>query len=147
LIFLSFEFMSNSLAADQVGWDWMGLMLKDGRSLTVFQLRRGDGSSSFVSASLSTEGKVESVSGEDIKLTASNEWVSPLSKGRYPLSWRVQIPSRGIDLSLSARVQSCEIGEGASDVEPRYWEGPVASQDESVIGYLEMTGYAGKVTL
>jgi hypothetical protein len=27
----------------------------------------------------------------------------------------------------------------------QYWEGPVASADESVTGYLEMTGYAGRV--
>jgi predicted secreted hydrolase len=141
------EFMSNTLAPDQVGWDWMGLMLKDGRSLTVFRLRKADGSASFVSASLLVDGKVESLSGDLVTLTATREWISPSSKGRYPLSWRIEIPSRGLDLSVNARVSSCEIGEGNTDLEPRYWEGPVASQDESVIGYLEMTGYAGRVKL
>ena len=141
------EFMSNTLAPDQVGWDWMGLMLKDGRSLTVFRLRKADGSASFVSASLLADGKVESFSGDLVTLTATREWISPSSKGRYPLSWRIEIPSRGLDLSVNARVSSCEIGEGNTDLEPRYWEGPVASQDESVIGYLEMTGYAGRVKL
>jgi predicted secreted hydrolase len=28
-----------------------------------------------------------------------------------------------------------------------YWEGPVAASDESVMGYLEMTGYSEKVQL
>jgi hypothetical protein len=41
----------------------------------------------------------------------------------------------------------CEVGEGGTAVEPRYWEGPVAADDEGVIGYLEMTGYAGRVAL
>lgn len=141
------EFMSNSLAPDQVGWDWMGLMLKDGRSLTLFRLRRADGSSSFISANLLTDGTSENIPAEQITLTPTNYWISPKSKGRYPLSWRIEIPSKGIDLSISARVQMCEIGEGASELEPRYWEGPVASQDESVLGYLEMTGYAGKVVI
>lgn len=141
------EFMSNTLAPDQVGWDWMGLMLKDGRSLTVFRLRREDGGVSFVSASLLADGRSESLSGDQVMLTPSEYWTSPASKGRYPLSWRVEIPSKGIDISVHARVQMCEIGEGASAVEPRYWEGPVASKDESVLGYLEMTGYAGKVKI
>lgn len=141
------EFMSNTLTSDQVGWDWMGLMLKDGRSLALFRLRREDGTSSFVSASILTDGKSESIAADQITLTPTNYWTSAQSKGRYPLSWRVEIPSKGIDFSINARVQSCEIGDGASDLEPRYWEGPVASTDESVLGYLEMTGYAGKVKL
>lgn len=141
------EFMSNTLAPDQVGWDWMGLMLKDGRSLTVFRLRRSDGSPSFVSASLLANGVSESFSGDQVTLTPSDEWTSPPTKGRYPLSWRVEIPSRAIDFTVSARVRACEIGDGGSELEPRYWEGPVGSHDESVIGYLEMTGYVGRVRL
>jgi len=110
-------------------------------------LRRADGSSSFVSASLRTEGVSERIASENIVLTPDNYWISPNSKGRYPLSWRVQIPSKGLDFSITARVQMCEIGESSSQLEPTYWEGPVASQDESVLGYLEMTGYAGKVKI
>ena len=139
--------MSNSLAPDQVGWDWMGLMLKDGRSLTLFRLRRADGSSSFVSATLRSDGASEKIAAEHITLAPTNYWISPTSKGRYPLSWRVQIPSKGVDFTINARVQMCEIGDSASELEPTYWEGPVASKDEGVIGYLEMTGYAGKVSL
>lgn len=141
------EFMSNSLAPDQVGWDWMGLILKDGRSLTLFRLRRQDGSSSFVSGNILTAEKAERIDGDQIKLTPTNYWTSSDSKGRYPLSWRVEIPSQGIDFVINARTQRCEIGDADSELEPRYWEGPVASTDESVIGYLEMTGYVGKVTL
>ena len=141
------EFMSNALAPDQVGWDWMGLMLRDGRSLTVFRLRKQDGSSSFVSANILTNGRAESIPSEQITLTPTNYWTSSDSKGRYPLSWRVEIPGKGIDVVVNARTQRCEIGGGASELEPRYWEGPVASTDESVLGYLEMTGYAEKVRL
>jgi predicted secreted hydrolase len=64
----------------------------------------------------------------------------------------VQIPSEGIDVTLSARVSDCEVGvrDGNSSQSSEkgkitYWEGPVASRDESVLGYLEMTGYAGDV--
>jgi predicted secreted hydrolase len=38
------EFSSNQLGRDQVGWDWVGLQLRDGRSLMAYRLRRQDGS-------------------------------------------------------------------------------------------------------
>jgi len=141
------EFMSNTLQADQVGWDWLGLMMKDGRSLTVFRLRDARGGTSFASASIMSATGSESVIAHDISLAPSDEWRSSRSGAAYPTHWRVQIPSQSIDVVVKARVSDCEIGDGGSDLEPRYWEGPVSSSDESVIGYLEMTGYAGKVEL
>ena len=122
-------------------------MLKDGRNVTVFRLRNPNGSTSFSSASILRDGKSEAVPAGGVTLTPSDEWTSSSTKARYPLSWRVEIPSHGIDVTVKARVPMCEVGDGASELEPRYWEGPVASRDESVIGYLEMTGYAGRVKL
>jgi predicted secreted hydrolase len=69
------------------------------------------------------------------------------------VSWRIEIPSESIDTVVRARVQRCEVGGTMNDIKNskdstevlRYWEGPVASEDESVVGYLEMTGYAGAV--
>jgi predicted secreted hydrolase len=147
LAWMDHEFMSNTLAPDQVGWDWMGLMLKDGRNLTVFRLRSVDGKTSYASATIQKEGHSVIARGDEVKLTPGNVWVSPLTGGRYPLEWRVEIPSHGIDLVVKARVKACEVGEGASELEPRYWEGPVVADGENAIGYLEMTGYVGKVTL
>lgn len=147
LAWMDHEFMSNTLAPDQVGWDWMGLMLKDGRNLTVFRLRSADGATSYASATIQREGQSSTVRGSNVTLTPGRVWVSPLTGGRYPLEWRVQIPSQAIDLVVKARVDGCEVGEGSSALEPRYWEGPVAADGESAVGYLEMTGYAGKVTL
>jgi predicted secreted hydrolase len=141
------EFMSNTLTSDQVGWDWMGLMLKDGRNLTVFRLRAADGATSYASATIQRDGESSSARGDEITLTPANVWVSPLTGARYPLEWRVQIPSHRIDLVVKARSKACEVGEGASELEPRYWEGPVAADGENAIGYLEMTGYAGKISL
>jgi predicted secreted hydrolase len=141
------EFMSNSLAPDQVGWDWMGLMLKDGRNLTVFRLRSADGGTSYASATIQQGGESTTVRGDGVKLTPGTVWVSPVTGGRYPREWRISIPAHGVDLLVKARVNSCEVGDGGSELEPQYWEGPVAADDESAIGYLEMTGYAGKIRL
>jgi predicted secreted hydrolase len=142
LAWMDHEFMTNSLSGAQVGWDWMGLMLKDGRSLMVYRLRREDGSVDLAAASVrSNEGERALGQGE-FSMTPRTFWRSPASKAEYPISWRVEVPSEGIQVDLMARVADSELGE---PTQTRYWEGPVASESEEVTGYLEMTGYSGRV--
>jgi predicted secreted hydrolase len=137
------EFMTNSLQEDQVGWDWLGLMLKDGRSLTVFRLRDARGNASFMSATLLKDGLSIPIPASELTFAPIE---APVAGGVYPLRWLVQIPSQNVDASVVARAPQCEVGGGDGSA-PRYWEGPVATADESAVGYLEMTGYKGKVTI
>jgi predicted secreted hydrolase len=145
------EFMTNSLGDDQVGWDWFGLMLKDGRSIMLFQLRGESSTVSFSSAGISDGAETKVLKTHEFSLTPVAYWRSLKSGASYPVSWRVVIPSEGIDTVVRTRTNSCEVGSviDSGDTESgvaRYWEGPVASADESVVGYLEMTGYAGKIS-
>jgi predicted secreted hydrolase len=137
------EIMTNALAPGQVGWDWMGLMFRDGTRLMLFAVRGGNGLASYVSGSLLRDGVSTPLDGQDITLTPVDFWVSPKTAARYPTRWRVAVRSKGIDVEIAARVNSSEIGSAGRV----YWEGPVASSDEGVIGYLEMTGYAGKIEM
>jgi predicted secreted hydrolase len=145
------EFMTNSLSESQIGWDWMGLMLRDGRSVMLFRLRDKEGKPNFASGTVRS-GEESKVLGEsDFTLSPLSTWKSEQTGAEYPVEWRIVVPSAGIDTVIKARVNKSELGEYSaqekkSDV-VRYWEGPVASSDESVTGYLEMTGYAGKVNL
>lgn len=153
LAWMDHEFMTNSLAATQVGWDWFGLMLKDGRSMMLFQLRNAKGGVDFSSAGVWSSTGHRTLARSEFTLTPQGTWRSAASGAEYPVEWRIVIPKEGIDTVVRARVESCEVG--VSPTAPRsdrydkatvrYWEGPVASADESVLGYLEMTGYAGKV--
>ena len=56
---------------------------------------------------------------------------------RLPVAWRVELPGRGLDVTLSA------LNRGAwMDTLFPYWEGPVrVSGSHPGRGYLEMTGY------
>jgi predicted secreted hydrolase len=149
------EFMTNSLSPSQSGWDWMGLMLKDGRSVMLFRVRSKDARVGEYMAGGVRRGADNRVLGTgEFTLTPVSTWTSSRSKASYPVAWRVQIPSESIDITVLARIPDCEVG--ASEKDPAqsmkehgitYWEGPVASSDESVLGYLEMTGYAGAVSL
>jgi predicted secreted hydrolase len=150
LAWMDHEFMTNSLAATQVGWDWFGLMLKDGRSLMLFQLRNSQGGVDFSSAGLWSGGSSRMLSAGEWTITPLRRWRSSVTGAEYPVEWRIVVPAEGIDTTVRARVDSCEVGDSATSARSetgavRYWEGPVAATDESVLGYLEMTGYAGKV--
>ncbi len=141
------EFMSHSLEKSQKGWDWMGLMFKDGRHLMIFRLRDEKGGADYVSGTLRTSSGSIQLGQQDISMTPLERWRSPESGAEYPVSWRLEIPAQAISVVISARVPACEVGGEGGEGLPRYWEGPIAAADESVIGYLEMTGYSGKISL
>jgi len=148
LVWMDHEFMTNSLSSEQIGWDWFGLNLKDGRSLMLFRLRNKSGAQDFASGGIKSLTGERALSAGDFEITPLANWKSETSGVDYPIQWRVVVPSEGIDTVLKARVNQCEVGGGLGDKsvnEVKYWEGPVVSEDESVFGYLEMTGYAGKV--
>jgi len=137
------EFMSRSLDKALTGWDWMGLMFRDGRQLMLFRLRGAEGSSDYVSGSLRGPAGAVQLAPEEISITPLERWRSPQTGTEYPIVWKVELPAHGISTVVSARVPTCEVG---GDGAPEYWEGPVASSDEAVLGYLEMTGYSAKIS-
>jgi predicted secreted hydrolase len=153
LVWMDHEFMTNSLSKDQVGWDWFGLNLKDGRSLMLFRLRNDRGESDFSSGGITGGVNNRALTEKDFEITPIKRWRSDRDSGvEYPVEWRIVVPSEGIDTVVKARVNQCEIGSETEEKDrgpgaARYWEGPVASEDESILGYLEMTGYAGKIGL
>ena len=60
--------------------------------------------------------------------------------GKYPIEWRIRVPSLGIDVTCKAVLP--EPATGAD-----YWEGAVDySGTPDRRGYLEMTGYEAPVS-
>lgn len=150
IAWMDHEFMTNSLGKSQVGWDWFGLMLKDGRSLMLFQLRNPSGGKDFASGGIRKGEVSRALAASDFEVAPLEYWRSLKSGAEYPIAWRVTVPGEGVDVVVKARVARCEIGNSAHTTAGekrgiRYWEGPVAAADESVIGYLEMTGYGDRV--
>lgn len=134
------EFMSNALTAEQEGWDWFSLMLADGRSLMLFELRKIGGGSDFVSGTLIGNGTSRRLERGDFSVTVLSRWKSPRTGALYPSRWKVEVPSAAIELDLEPRIPDQEIflDDPSS---PVYWEGAISTPDESAIGYVEMTGY------
>ena len=85
-------------------------------------------------------------------MTALNRWKSSKSGGSYPMKWKVAIPSEEIELEIVPAFQDQELITNRS-TRVTYWEGAVAIYGTfknipvTGLGYVEMTGYAGKLTI
>ena len=67
-------------------------------------------------------------------------------EGKYPVVWRIRVPSLAIDITCTAALRNQELH--AKRGGPSYWEGAVDySGSHKGVGYLEMTGYDGPVKL
>ena len=137
---------------EAVGWDWMGMNLHDGSALTVFRLRRADGSKLWAGGSMRLPGQVARIFGaEEVVFTPLRSWVSPLEGTRYPVQWRVATPVGTFE--ANALLDNQELDSRAS-TGAVYWEGVCELRDAGDVGgalrghgYLEMTGYAKTLRL
>jgi predicted secreted hydrolase len=138
------EWGTSALEPDEVGWDWFGLQLADGRDLMVYQIRRADGSISPYSGGtlVAPDGRSLPLAQGEVQLEVLDTWRSPQSGATYPSSWRLRVPSEGLDLAIRPRLADQEMR--LSFV---YWEGAVTvsggSPGTTGSGYVELTGYAG----
>ncbi len=139
------EWFSNSLDASEVGWDWFSIQLDDNTELMLCELRHADGSIDPNSAGtyIDAQGRPTHLKLADFLLRPESFWTSAKTHGRYPIRWRIEVPSLGIQLDCAAALDNQElVSEG---VGPTYWEGAVTySGSATGRGYLEMTGYAGE---
>jgi predicted secreted hydrolase len=146
---LDHEWSDELLHPDAVGWDWIGMNLDDGSALTAFQLRRADGSSLWAGGSFrDADGRLQAFAADAVRFVPGRRWASPATGARYPLQWQVQTPAGRFE--VRARLDAQELDSRAS-TGTVYWEGlsdlldaagrPIGS------GYLEMTGYAGRLAL
>lgn len=141
------EWGTSQLGPGVVGWDWTGLRLDDGRELMLYRLRRADGSPTEHSAGtlIERDGTARSLGSTDFEFAPLATWTSPASGARYPLRWRIAVPSAGIAGELAALMDACEI-DGRTSTGTVYWEGPAGlSGSVAGSGYLELAGYAASL--
>lgn len=146
---LDHEWSDAYLAAEAVGWDWMGLNLFDGSALTAFRLRRADDSVFWAGGSYrAAGGKGRDFRADEVHFEPGRRWTSPASRAVYPVQWRLATPA-GVH-SVRALLDAQELDSRAS-TGAIYWEGLAEVLDESGrrvgLGYLEMTGRAGRLRM
>jgi predicted secreted hydrolase len=128
------EWFTEQLAPDQVGWDWFSIQLDNNTELMLFELRRKDGSIDPHSSGTYVDAKAHHLRSQEFKLTPISYWQ------KYPVQWRIQIPSLNLDITSKAVLEDQELRG------PAYWEGAVNySGTHKGEGYIEMTGYKAPV--
>lgn len=141
------EITSGVLADGSVGWDWVSLQLEDGRDLMSYRLRDDSGQPVYQWATVRDGHELPTYySQSDLEWEPREWWTSPATGARYPVSWRIQIPSEELDLIVH-RVFPEQ--ENVSRLLPQlyYWEGAVKafitgrSDRAAGRGFLELTGY------
>jgi predicted secreted hydrolase len=143
------EWFTHQLDASQQGWDWFSIQLENGTELMLFQLRRIDGSVDPYSSGtfIARDGRAVHLRREQFTLEPADYWTSPKNGARYPVRWRIAVPSLNVNLECSATRPDQELA-AENDAGLTYWEGAVRySGSARGVGYLEMTGYAKRVRL
>jgi len=147
------EFGSNQLQEDQVGWDWFSLQLENGVDLMFYQIRNKDGTPDPSSSGtiIFADGAHQHLPLKDFQIEVFKKWKSRKSSAQYPSTWRVKVPSFGVELLLFPTVENQELITEAS-TRVTYWEGSVRAEGKirgvPVRGraYVELTGYAKPFT-
>ncbi len=152
LSWMDHEFGSDELQTSQAGWDWFAVQLDDRRELMLYRLRQKDGSITPQSSGslIDADGRVTHLALRDFTTEASANWKSPHTGGVYPSRWRVRIPKAHVDIVLQPTVADQELANTTGGVS--YWEGAVDALDAATqrplgVGYVELTGYAGAISL
>ncbi len=146
---LDHEWSDEILHPEAVGWDWIGINLDDGRALTAFRLRRADGSVLWAGGSVRAPGEsVRDFAPQEVAFEPGRTWKSPATQATYPVAWTVRTPAGTFGVRSLLDAQEIDARRSTGTV---YWEGLselLDAQGRRVgLGYLEMTGYAGRLRL
>jgi len=154
LSWMDHEFGSNQLADNQVGWDWFSIQLDNKSELMLYLMRQKDGSVDPYSSGtlVSANGTTRHLALKDFRIEVMERWKSPKSGANYPMRWKVSIPAAEIVLEITPAFYDQELITSRS-TRVTYWEGAVGVKGtfkQSAVGgrgYVEMTGYAGKLNI
>ncbi len=146
---LDHEWSNRYLGSEAVGWDWVGFNLLDGAALMAFRLRRADGSVTWAGGSYrSAAGELRNFAASEVRFEPGRRWTSPHTQASYPVEWLLTTPSGRWHVTALQDDQELDSRNSTGSV---YWEGLSALRGEdgrvAGYGYLELTGYAGKLRL
>ena len=146
---LDHEWSNEYLGAEALGWDWVGFNLLDGAALMAFRLRHADGSASWAGGSYrSAAGVLTTFAATEVRFEAQRRWTSPRTQAAYPVEWILTTPAGRWRVVALHDDQELDSRGSTGSI---YWEGVSALRREDGgtvgYGYLELTGYAGRLRL
>ena len=129
------EWSSQPLADRQVGWDWFALSLDGGEKVMGYRLRATEDEPYAVATWIAPDGAPTPFDPGAFQAEALD--TTQVAGRDVPTTWRVTLPERGLDVTVTALNPEAWMGTSVP-----YWEGPVSvTGSHQGVGYLEMTGY------
>jgi len=129
------EWSSQPLSEDQTGWDWFALNFPSGEKLMAYRLRHEAGDDYIVGTWIGADGTPDPLEPGEIDATPIE--TTDVGGGDVPTTWRLELPARDLDITVSAVNPRAWMETAIS-----YWEGPVTFEGtHEGYGYLEMTGH------
>ena len=109
-----------------VAWDWLSLQLDEPREeLMLYAVHETTTGQQIGGGSLfGAKGENLHLAETDFKLEPLTYWTSSKSKKKYPATWRITVPGKGYDLTVTPLVPNQELGLRLFKVlNLYYWEG------------------------
>jgi predicted secreted hydrolase len=129
------EWSSQPLTDRQVGWDWFALDLEGGEKFMGYRLRATEGEPYAIATWIDSDGTPTSYPNGAFAAEAQD--TTEVEGREVPTAWRLQLPDRGLDVTLEALNPQAWMPTSVP-----YWEGPITvTGTHEGVGYLEMTGY------
>ena len=145
---LDHEWSSVYLERSAVGWDWIGVNLRDGGSVMAFRIRGANGAVLWAGGTVTDpHRRIRILSPDEVRFTPLRDWTSPRTGIRYPIEWRIHAGDLRVTLRplLADQENDARATSGAV-----YWEGAVRALSQGRVvghGYLELTGYGAPLRL
>ena len=152
LSWMDHEFGTNQLTLQQQGWDWFSIQLDNNRELMLYMLRLKDGTLEPASSGtvVAADGTWKHLDLSMYTIESTGTWTSPHNGATYPSGWKISVPNEGAELRIIPTIEDQEL-VSRSILGITYWEGRVLvegfdqGKPVSGMGYVELTGYIGKV--
>jgi len=140
------EWSSEVLGDAGVGWDWIGINLDDGGALMAFRIRDQAGATVYAYAGLrDASGRHTRFGPAEVSFTVLRQWQSPRSGGSYPVGMEIAV---GPHVVRTVPVLDDQEIATRRPLPISYWEGLVKLEGTlRGRGYLELTGYSGRMAL
>ena len=129
------EWTSQLLDSSTQGWDWLSLHLDDGSKIMAFRMRLKNQDDYVTGSYITSAGEQTTLQPRD--LTLQPLVIKRVDDRQLPLSWKLVIPSKKIDLTISTLKD-----KQWNDATIPYYEGMVKIEgSHDGVGFLELTGY------
>ena len=143
---LDHEWSSQVLMPGAVGWDWLGINLRDGGTLMAFQIRNAQSEPLYAHVDARDRQGLPAPGWSGLKWQPRGRWRAK-SLIEYPLPMDLVVGGQSFQLVPLMLAQEVDARASTGGF---YWEGAVSlMQQDRVLGqgYLELTGYGAPLRL